>query len=378
MKKATIIIPTYNEKDNIKSLVEGIFKNVSALPNWMVDVVIVDSDSPDGTTELVESLIPSFPHLHLIRTKKEGLGKAYIEGFKIAIEKLQPFVLFEMDADHSHDPTTLPAFLKQIEKGADFVIGSRYIKGGSIPQDWDIDRKIFSIGANLFVRLGFMRLKITDWTSGFRAIKAWIIKDSLAYVNTYSGYVFQVALLDHAISKGARVSEVPINFVDRKAGVSKINSIQYIFQTFWYVLSHSSFIKFIIVGLLGFVVDFSFAYAFINSLKIPKASANMLSAEVAIIFNFFINNFWSFRHKKIEGGFIAYAQKLLLFNLVSLGSVLIQGGGLYLLLTFMGDKIFALLPGVSLSSWIVYKIGIISFIIIPYSYVLYNKVVWKK
>lgn len=378
MKKAVIIIPTYNEKDSIRMLVEQIFKTVSSISNWSVDVIVVDSHSPDGTQELVESLIPSYPHLHLIRTQKEGLGKAYMEGFKTALDKFHPFVLFEMDADLSHDPLAIPLFLNKIEQGADFVIGSRYIRGGSIPTNWGLDRKIFSIGASLFVRFGFMRLKITDWTSGFRAIKSWVIRDSLTFVSTYSGYVFQVALLDHAISKGARISEVPINFVDRTAGVSKINSIQYILQTIWYVLSHSSFIKFVIVGVLGFIVDFSFAYAFINSINIPKASANMLSAEVAIIFNFFINNFWSFRHKKIEGGFIAYAKKLLLFNLVSLGSVLIQGGGIYLLLTFIGDRTFTLLPGVSLSSWIVYKIGIIAFIIIPYSYVLYNKVVWKR
>lgn len=377
MKKAVIVIPTYNEKNNIIPLIEGIFQHTKDLHNWIIDVLIIDSKSPDGTGDLVKEKANKNPHIYLLTTGKEGLGKAYINGFNYAIQNLNPFVLFEMDADLSHDPASIPFFLDAIEKGADFVIGARYIKGGSIPADWGFDRKLYSIGANLFVRLGFMKLSITDWTSGFRAIKSWIIKDALSYVSTYSGYVFQVALLDKALTKGARIKEVPIQFVDRKNGVSKINSLQYTLQTFWYVLSHSSFIKFVLVGLLGFVVDFSFAYLFINFVKISKAPANMLSAEVAIVFNFFINNFWSFKHKKIDGGPLAYLGKFLLFNFVSLGSVLIQGGGMFLTLKFLGDTKINLLGMFTLQSWILYKVLIIAFLIIPYSYVLYNKVVWK-
>jgi len=377
MKKAVIVIPTYNEKENITRLIDKIVDYTKHLGKWTVEILVVDSESPDGTLGEIKLLQKKYQTVHLISTKKEGLGKAYISGFNYAIANLNPFVLFEMDADLSHDPANISSFLEEIEKGADFVIGARYIKGGSIPADWGWDRKLFSIGANLFVRLGFMKPSITDWTSGYRAIKTWIIKDALSYVSTYSGYVFQVALLDRALTKGAHIKEVPIKFVDRKNGVSKINSIQYTLQTFWYVLSHSSFIKFVLVGLLGFVVDFSFAYLFINFMKIAKAPANMLSAEVAIVFNFFINNFWSFRHKKVEGGFFTYAGKFLLFNFVSLGSVLIQGGGMFLTLKFLGDSKINMLGLFSLQSWILYKVLIIAFLIIPYSYVLYNKVVWK-
>ncbi|MBI4973946.1 glycosyltransferase [Candidatus Roizmanbacteria bacterium] len=375
MKRASIIIPTYNEEGNIQQLVEQVFDVSSHVPNWVVDVVIVDSNSPDGTGKVVESLIQKYPHLHLLKTEKEGLGKAYMKGFKIAIEKLQPYLLFEMDADLSHDPKLIPAFLEKIEKGADFVIGSRYIKGGSIPADWGLYRKVLSSIGNLIIRFGFMKLSISDWTSGYRAIKVWIVKDAFTHTEKYAGYVFQVALLDRAIAKHARIAEVPLKFIDRKSGISKIDSVQYIVQTLWYVFTHSSFIKFVIVGLLGFVIDFGFAYAFINLLKIAKAPANMLSAEVAIVCNFFINNFWSFRHKKIAGGFMAYVGKFFIFNFVSLGSILIQGGGMFLALKFLGDTKILLLGG--LSSWILYKVLIIAFLIIPYSYVLYNKVVWK-
>ncbi|MCX6732472.1 MAG: glycosyltransferase [Candidatus Roizmanbacteria bacterium] len=377
MKKAIIVIPTYNERGNIKPLIDSIITTTSNIPNWEIGILVVDSSSPDGTLIEVKELQSKYPNVHIIETKKEGLGKAYISGFTYAIEHLNPYVLFEMDADLSHNPKYIPSFLQKIEKGADFVIGSRYIKGGSIPSNWGFHRKLFSVCANLFVRLGFMRLSTSDWTGGFRAIKVWVVKSALTHVSSYSGYVFQVALLDFATNKKAAISEVPIQFIDRTAGESKINSIQYIIQTFLYVLTHSSFIKFVITGFIGFGIDFTFAYLFISFFHIVKTTANMLSAEVAIISNFFINNFWSFRHKKIEGGVFGYVKKFILFNVVSSGSIVIQGGGLALLLHFFGDRLISL-GFISIPSWIIYKILIIACVIIPYSYILYNKVIWKK
>ena len=377
MKKAVIVIPTYNERGNIRQLVESIVTNTSTLLNWEIALLIVDSSSPDGTLQEIKELQKKYKNIHFIETKKEGLGKAYIAGFSYAIEHLSPYILFEMDADLSHNPKYIPDFLHKIEKGADFVIGSRYIKGGSIPSNWGFHRKLFSVGANLFVRLGFMRISTTDWTGGYRAIKVWVVKAALSHVSSYSGYVFQVALLDYAINQKAKIAEVPIQFADRTQGVSKINSIQYILQTFLYVLTHSSFIKYVITGFIGFGIDFGFAYFFINFSHFVKTTANMISAEIAIVFNFFINNFWSFKHKKIEGGLFGYVKKFVLFNVISSGSIAIQGGGLALLLHFFGDGIISL-GFISISSWIIYKVFIIAFVIIPYSYILYNKVIWKK
>ena len=377
MKKAVIVIPTYNERGNIQKLIAAIVDSTAKIPNWQIETLIVDSSSPDGTLTEVKELQKKNPTIHFIETKKEGLGKAYIAGFSYAIECLNPYVLFEMDADLSHDPRYIPDFLHKIEKGADFVIGSRYIKGGSIPSNWGFHRKLFSIGANLFTRLGFMKLSTTDWTGGYRAIKVWVIKSALSHVSSYSGYVFQVALLNFAINQKAALAEVPIQFNDRTSGVSKINSLQYIFQTFLYVLTHSSFIKFVITGLFGFAIDFGFSYFFINVIHIAKTTATVFSAEIAIICNFFINNFWSFRHKKIDGGIISYIKKFVLFNFVSSGSILIQWAGMFIALAVFGDV--TLKFGIfSIQEWILYKVIIITFVIIPYSYVLYNKVIWKK
>jgi dolichol-phosphate mannosyltransferase len=377
MKTAVIIVPTYNEAGNIKSLIDQLFIVTQHISKWDIHVMVIDSSSPDKTDELVERMKSEYPKLHLVRTKKEGLGKAYVQGFTLAMEKLNPYVLFEMDADLSHDPKEIPHFLEKIERGADFVVGSRYIAGGSIPSNWGLHRKIFSVCGNLIVRLGFMRLNVTDWTNGFRAIKSWVVKASLDHIKNYSDYVFQIAFLDHAYNQNAVIKEIPINFVDRTEGESKINSVQYIFQMLLYVFTHSSFIKFVITGFFGFAVDFTFAYLFINVFHIIKTNSNMLSAEIAIISNFFINNFWSFKDKKISGGVFGYVKKFVLFNLVSSGSIIIQGVGLSLMLNFFGDKLIPL-GIVSISSWIVYKILIVTFIIIPYSYVLYNKVVWRK
>ncbi len=379
MKKAVIVLPTYNEAHNITKLINQIFTIAEGIPNWEIHIVVVDSDSPDHTGKIVEDLYSSdkkkYHNLHVIHTKKEGLGKAYIEGFQTSLEKLKPYVLFEMDADLSHDPKKIPEFLKAIERGADFVIGSRYRPGGSIPADWGLHRKVFSFFANWFIRIGYMKFRITDWTTGYRAIKAWVLRDNLAKLEGYTGYVFQVALLDNAILSKARIEEVPINFKDRKEGVSKINSLEYIIQTFIYVIQHSPFVKFCVVGGIGFIVDFSLAYLFIHSFNISKVLSNMMSAEIAIISNFMLNNYWSFAHKRIRRS-TSLLFSLLKFNLVSSGSVVIQGAGMWLALTIFGDHVLHL-SSLELHTWIIYKILIIILVVIPYSYFFYNKIVWK-
>ncbi|MBI4226138.1 glycosyltransferase family 2 protein, partial [Candidatus Roizmanbacteria bacterium] len=360
MRKAVIITPTYNEAGNIEKLIPLIFKHTEKLPDWEIHVLVVDSNSPDKTGDIVNKLISKYPRLHLLRMEKEGLGKAYSQGFQFAIEKLFPYLLFEMDADLSHAPKEIPNFIQAIEQGADLVIGSRYIKGGSIPNEWAIHRRIFSIFGNLVVRLGFMKPSIFDWTGGYRSIKTWVIKDALHHIKNYSGYVFQIALLDYAIKSGAKIKEIPIQFEDRKIGKSKINSTQFIVNIFTYIFLYSPFIKFVIVGLVGFFIDFGISYVFIEKFRSTVWFGTLISTEVAIISNFLLNNFWSFSHKKLENKFRSYIPNFIKFNLVSSGSILIQTIGVQLAVNFFGREL-----------WYIYKIFIIVFIIIPYSYVFY-------
>lgn len=370
MKKAVVVIPTYNESANVNILIDRIAEETNRIKNWQIDILIVDSNSPDNTFDAVKSLQKKYRNLYIISTKKEGLGKAYVNGFSYAMRHLNPFVLFEMDADLSHNPKNIPDFLRAVEQGADFVIGSRYIKNGSIPKNWAFYRKLFSVLGNLIVRFGFMKLNITDWTSGYRAMKIWVAKSGLSHVEKFSGYVFQVALLDHAIKNRSVIKEVPIHFIDREKGVSKINSLQYIYQTILYVFSHSSFIKFALVGVLGFIIDFSLSYVAFEMVKISEKIywlAAIFIAEIAIISNFFFNNVWSFAYKKIESSMKSYALSFLKFNAVSSGSILIQAAALQFLTNMFGKQF-----------WPLYKVGIVIFLIIPYSYYFYNKVIWKE
>jgi dolichol-phosphate mannosyltransferase len=366
MKKAAIILPTYNEAGSINKVIKGVFDVEKNIKNWELYVLVVDSKSKDKTYEKVVKLKKDYKRLSIISTKKEGLGKAYVNGFQHALKEIQPYIIFEMDADLSHDPREIPNFLKKIESGADFVLGSRYIKGGSIPEDWAFHRKLFSTLGNWVIKLGFMNLKINDWTSGFRAIKSWIIKDILPNMDQYSGYVFQVAGVEKAIKLGANIKEVPIKFIDRKEGVSKINSIQFIIQTLTYVLLESSFIKFIVVGSTGFLLDFTISYLFIEKFLVEVWLSTMISTESAIISNFLLNNFWSFSHKKLDNRKSVYAKSFVKFNMIASVSIAIQTIGMSIT-----THLF------SADYWYIYKVLIILFIIIPYSYFFYNKFVWK-
>lgn len=367
MKHAVIVIPTYNESENIESLIHDIFSVTSTVANWVVSLLIVDSSSPDGTMNVVKKLESKYKRLRSLSTKKEGLGKAYVHGFTHALKAMKADVIFEMDADYSHDPKKLPEFLQKIDEGADFVIGSRYRKGGSIPSDWGLKRKAFSVLGNIIIRLGFMKLSITDWTSGYRAMKAWVAESSLDYIRHHTGYVFQVALLENAIKRHAVIRELPIQFIDRKYGVSKLNSGQYIQNTLWYVIAHSSFVKYVIVGGSGFVIDFGLSYALIeSSAHFPVWLATVISAEIAIVWNFFWNNTWSFAHKKVPHRSLAFFKSLAAFNGVAIGSIVIQATLIQLFVSMFGRSL-----------WFVYKICVLLFIIIPYSYVLYNRVIWK-
>lgn len=367
MKIAVIILPTFNESKNVKRLIEEIFEQQKSLGQWELSVLVVDSSSPDKTAEIVKKIKKNFKNLFLLETEKEGLGKAYVTGFTYVLKHLNPDVIFEMDADFSHSPDKIPDFLKHVDNGADFVIGARYIPGGSIPKDWAFHRKLFSVLGNLIVRFGMMKLSVTDWTSGFRAIRTWIVREITPELSSYSGYVFQVALLDKALKRGAKVVEVPIHFLDREYGVSKINSIQYIIQTLLYVFTKSSFIRYVIVGLIGAVLDFGISYLLIEKLNLYLWVATLISAETAIISNFLFNNFWSFSHKKLETKASLYINQFFKFNIISTGSLIIQAGGIELLAYLFGRKY-----------WYLYKVFILAFVVIPYSYILYNKIIWKE
>jgi dolichol-phosphate mannosyltransferase len=216
--KVCIVLPTYNEKENIGKLLDellDVFKNIKYFD---MNILIVDDNSPDGTQDVVKKFLGD--NVFMITGEKRGLGDAYIRGFKYAIDELKTDIVFEMDADFSHSPKDIPRFLEEIKEN-DFVIGSRYIEGGDTP-DWSFNRKLISSGGNFFARIIAGLYKVKDCTSGYRAIKSELIKkidmDSL----DVKGYSFQMNLLFNAIKRNGRIKEIPIIFLDRHVGTSKI------------------------------------------------------------------------------------------------------------------------------------------------------------
>jgi dolichol-phosphate mannosyltransferase len=217
MQKSFIIIPTYNEKENIEKLISEIFDlNIKDL-----HILIMDDNSPDKTAEIVKNLKQKHTNLHLVvREKKLGLGSAYIAGFKYALNAGADLI-FEMDADFSHNPKYLPEFITQANNNYDVIIGSRRIKGGKII-GWNWSRKFMSSGAMLFSKI-ILNLKTNDVTAGYRCYKAKVLQSINLDKIKSNGYAFQEEMIYLCEKKGFKIKEIPITFIDRKFGQSKLN-----------------------------------------------------------------------------------------------------------------------------------------------------------
>jgi dolichol-phosphate mannosyltransferase len=213
--KAIVIVPTYNEAENIANLIDKIFSVDSNL-----NILVVDDNSPDGTAEIVKRISEKDPRVHLIqRPGKLGLGTAYIEGFKYALANGYD-AIFEMDADFSHNPEDIPRFLDALED-ADLVIGSRYLTGVNVI-NWPLRRLMLSYFANLYTRI-ITGMPVRDATGGYKCFRAEALKQiDLDKIKT-NGYGFQIEMNFRFWAKGFRVKEIPIVFVDRRNGVSKMN-----------------------------------------------------------------------------------------------------------------------------------------------------------
>lgn len=316
--KAIVVLPTYNEAANISAMLDaltGIRAQIAG--TWQLEVLVVDDNSPDGTQDIVNTFRAQHPHIHLLTGTKNGLGAAYIRGMQEAIA-LGADVLFEMDADFSHDPNVIPLLLQEISHGADFVIGSRYVPGGTIPKEWQAWRKLNSWGGNLVARLVAGIYAVRDCTSGYRAISASLINRlDLANIRA-QGYGFQVSILHEAFINGAKIKEIPIQFIDRAYGESKLglrDIIEFITNAFAIRLQGSkTLVKFLAVGASGVLVNLLF-FTWGLTLGLNEYLTSILAIEVSILWNFFLNNFWTFRRRKTNRHVVI---KGLLFNALSL------------------------------------------------------------
>ena len=315
-----IILPTYNESGNIAALLTRLGGEFRRLQHDM-HILVVDDNSPDGTADRVRAAMQGMSNLHLITGQKAGLGAAYIRGMRHALDELNADVVFEMDADFSHDPADVPRLLAALEDSADFVIGSRHVKGGSIPAEWSLLRKLNSAGGNWVARYIAGLYGIRDCTAGFRAIRASILRQIDFTALRVKGYAFQVALLHQAVTLGAVVKEVPVHFVDRKQGQSKLglaDIVEFVLNAWWIRMrALRTFLRFALVGASGTVVNLGMFSAGWHA-GLNKYVASAVAVEVSIIWNFLLNNYWTFRDRKTRD---KTRIKGLKYNLVSLATL---------------------------------------------------------
>jgi dolichol-phosphate mannosyltransferase len=226
-ERALVIVPTYNERSNIERLVATVLSQHESL-----EILVVDDGSPDGTGEIVDRIAAANPRVHAVhRARKLGLGTAYLTGFRWALEREYDYV-FEMDADFSHDPAHLPQFLEAIAS-SDLVLGSRYRQGRVTVVNWPMTRLLLSYCANMYARV-VTGLRLGDATGGFKCFRREVLQAIPLDEVRSNGYAFQIEMSFRAWRKGFRITEIPIVFVDRTDGESKMSN-RIIREAIWMV-----------------------------------------------------------------------------------------------------------------------------------------------
>ena len=402
MKHAVVIIPTYNESGSIRAAIDGLLAHAFGEPSWKCSLLVVDGNSPDGTAGIVRSAMARHPEIQLIvEEKKEGIGAAYFKGFRHAVDIMHADVLIEFDGDSQHPPEAIPELLRAIDGGSDLVLGSRRRPGGGYPERWDPLRLLFSRAGGFLARLIlFFPTRafwtVTDPTTGLKAtrVKGPFQRLDLGSIRSRS-FGYKIEMLFRLARLGARISEVPLQFRARDAGESKMTQqtpVEILGTALRLRLSDDAtrrFIRFCVVGVSGYVVNLvllelfvrarfvaalAARFTFLSSLPAlsfvaePTAWAAGLSVEGAIINNFLWNNFWTFGSRRAQE-ILAAIRKFLVFNVLSFGGIVIQ---------FCTGGIAARLFGSTTEVRQVTLILTIVFLVLPYNWLAYNKLVWRK
>ncbi|MFI5240836.1 MAG: glycosyltransferase [Microgenomates group bacterium] len=373
MQKVVIVMPAYNESENIGKMIDALFdEEFPKISGAEMHLLVVDDYSPDGTGDKVKSYQKSHKNLHLLQKQKEGLGWAYVRGIQYAMKEINADAILEMDADFQHPPRFVKPMVEAYLNGADYVIGSRYVKGGSVPKEWAFHRKMVSFFGNLFIRLVLLKPSIHDLTTGFRLAKVKGVLDKIDLENLMElkRFAYKVDLMYQSMKNSKKVVEVPLEFAPRLREKSKFNIVEMV-STFKVAIilgikDKIRFVKFGIVGFTGFLVNY-LGLEVLKRLGLSTYFSTLIATELAIISNFIFNNVWTFKDKTITK-FSDVIPQFLKFNFSSLFAVIVQPlivtGAVYL---------FTDIPIVRLLSLVFALI----FVIIPYNYVVYNIFIWK-
>lgn len=366
--KVVNIIPTYNERENIRRMLKALIEIAEKNPQYEFAHLVVDDNSPDGTGEVVKEYAKKHKNIKLITGPKKGLGYALIRGYKYAMEKMGADVIIPNDADFQWDPYKIPELLAKIEEGYDVVVASRHIKGGGI-EKWSLYRKLNHWLANdIFAGLIAGVSEVKDHSGNFKAIRAANLRQVPLDKIKITGFGFQNYILYELSKTGAKFTEVPTIFRERKAGKSKLifrDAIEWMKSCFIIRLERSQqFIKFAIVGFIGYLVN-AFGLELFYRFGMAPGRATAVATELAIISNFTLNNIWTFATKKI----ISWKKipfKFLQFNLTSLGALIIQTVVVGLGTSILGDQWRQIL--------LILAIG---FLVLPYNFFMYTTFIWK-
>ncbi len=370
--RIVIIIPVYNEAEGIADFLSTLKDYLNRINTHEIWVLIFDSNSKDNTIEIVQKYQASWPALLLLtEPEKTGLGSAYIQGMNYAIHQLNADAVFQCDADGSHHPRYIEPMIQILEQGNDVIVGSRYVKGGSIDADWAWYRLFISKAGNYIARI-ILSNQYKDYTSGFKLIRSSILKSVLNKKFFSKEYAFQINLLWFLHQEKARIKETPIKFTDREKGYSKFpkNNIMQSLQVLFMLRKQDmkSYFKMCFCGLFGSIVQF----ILFNLLRshLNTAIANAIAVEVVIMINFFTNNYFSFRKYRLRSNYSlkSWVKKVLFFFTISHGSLLIQTGTLVLGNSLLGSS-------VKLDNLLVF-VGIL--IGTVWNYSLFKKFIWKK
>ncbi len=374
------IIPTYNEKENIISMLRLLDKISRENPKYEFIHLVADDNSPDGTADLVRQEMKKNKSIRLIEGKKVGLGEALIRSYEYAEGKLNADVIIPNDCDFSFDPNKIPELLKKIDEGYDVVVASRHVGSGAT-EGWSFFRKLNHFVANeLFAWYVAGITQVHDHNGNFKAIRVKGVLDKIPlYKLRVKGFGFQCFIIYQLSKVTNKFFEIPVVFKFRTAGETKVSFNKKYLKTYlrdvleymWLCINiriekWQRFIKFGIVGFIGFLINFFSLYLFANILNFTEWISWALSTELAIISNFIWNNIWTFKDRKITKT-ILIVKKFLAFNGTSAGALVIQTVAGTIGTNILGASYRQiLLP------------FIVIFLVLPYNYLMYSLVIWKK